>query len=91
MRLSNISGNPHEPVVVVGDDPDVEGNSLISRLPAPESVASSDVVDYEPAGPVVVENEDAAQAGEASPPADENAAQAGEAAPSADPAGDTGN
>lgn len=49
-RLSAISGNPHEPVVVIGDDLDQPGNLLISRLPAAESVAASDVADYDADG-----------------------------------------
>lgn len=50
MKLSNISGNPHEAVVVIADDLDQPGNVLISRLPLAESVPSSDVIDYDEAG-----------------------------------------
>jgi hypothetical protein len=42
-EFSNISGNPDEPVVLIGDDPDHEGHVLISRLPVPESLPSDEV------------------------------------------------
>jgi hypothetical protein len=42
-EFSNISGNPQEPVVLIGDDPDHEGHVLISRLSVPESLPSGEV------------------------------------------------
>jgi hypothetical protein len=88
-ELSNISGNPHEPVVVIGDDLDQPGNKLVSRLPAPDSVPGADVIAYdeaaarEAAAPEAPANTGPSSSSDAAD--GETAAQAGEA-----PAGDTG-
>lgn len=35
-----VTGNPEEPILVVGDDPNQDGNSLVVRLPKPVSIPS---------------------------------------------------